>query len=70
MPRRKEGIAYPIVANVEMILSTTLYWRTAARIPIGTAKSIVTRSELPMSVIVAGIRSKIASRTGWFVMNE
>ena len=53
-----------------MILSARLYCLTAAMMPIGSETTMVTMSATPISVTVAGIRSKIMSRTGWFVLNE
>ena len=54
-----------MVAKVVMILSVRLYWRTAARIPIGIETTIVTMSETPISNKVAGNRAPTFARTGW-----
>ncbi len=53
-----------MVASVVMILSVQLYCLTAARMPIGIEKMIVTMSAEPISRSVAGIRSVMFWMTG------
>ena len=59
-----------MVANVVMILSVQLYCLTAAMMPIGTLKMIVTMSAVLISRRVAGRRSMTLARTGRPSMNE
>ena len=68
MQERRERVADGREAADDLVRE--LYCFTAAMMPIGRETTMVTMSATPISITVAGTRSKIMSRTGWLVVER